>query len=166
MFVSKCEALSKSVYSMDWSTGLDCLTDLFPTKLNIVACSIAYCILHHSSLETQPCRVVQDCHGLPLTWQHLLGHPRTSQDVPDLEAVLGPRVPGPRCPGIYQNILECPRPGGSVKSQSPKSKKSWDIQGHLGMSQTWRHAVLSPRVPGPRCPRIYQDIPECPRPGD
>ena len=31
--------------------------------------------------------------------QDVLGHPGTSRDVPELEAVLGPRVPGPRCPG-------------------------------------------------------------------
>ena len=109
--------------------------------------------------------------------------PGTSQDVPDLEAVLGPRVPGPRCPGISRDILGCPRPGGSVWSQSPRSKMSRDIRRHPLMSQTWRQcqvpesqvqgvlgysrtsrdvpdleAVLSPRVPGPRCPGISRDI--------
>ena len=107
-----------------------------------------------------------------------------------MEAVLSPRVPGPRCPGISGDIPGCPRPGGSVRSQSPRSKMSWDIQGHPGMSQTWRQcqvpesqvqdvlgylgtsrdvpdleAVLGPRVPGPRCPGISRDIPGCPRPG-
>ena len=100
--------------------------------------------------------------------------------------MLGPRVPGPRCPGISGDIPECPRPGGTVRSQSPRSKMSWDIRGHPGMSQTWRQchvpksqvqdvlgypgtfqdipdleAVLGPRVPGPRCPGIYQDIRQC-----
>ena len=122
--------------------------------------------------------------------QDVLGYTRTSRDVPDLEAVLSPRVPGPRCPGIYQDIPGCPRPGGSVKSQSPRSKMSWDIRGHPGMFQTWRQcqvpesqvqdvqgypgtswdvpdleAVLNPRVPGPRCPGISGDIPGCHRPG-
>ena len=107
-----------------------------------------------------------------------------------MEAALDPRVPGLRCPGIYQDIPGCPRPGGSVRSQSPRSKMSWDIRGHPGMSQTWRQcqvpesqvqdvlgypgrsqdvpdveAALDPRVPGLRCPGIYQDIPGCPRPG-
>ena len=49
-----------------------------------------------------------------------LGYPRTSQDVPDLEAVLGPRVPD-------QEVV-----------LSPRCKMSWDIRGHPGMSQTWR----------------------------
>ena len=66
--------------------------------------------------------------------QDVLGYPRTSQDVPDLEAVLGLRFPGPRCPGISGDIPGCPRPGGSVRSQSLRSKMSWDIpdvEGHL-----------------------------------
>ena len=67
--------------------------------------------------------------------------------------MLGPRVPGPRCPRIYQDTPGCHRPGGSVRSKSPRSKMSWDVPD------------LSLRVPGPRCPRIYQDIPGCPRPG-
>ena len=96
--------------------------------------------------------------------QDVLGYTWTSRDVPELEAVLGPRVPGPRCPGIYQDIPGCPeleavlgpsvpgprcpgiyqdipgcsRAGGSVRSQSPRSKMSWDIPGHPGMSQSWR----------------------------
>ena len=138
--------------------------------------------------------------GMSQTWrqcqvpesqvQDVLGYPGTSRDVPDLEAVSGPRVPGPRCPGISGDIPGCPRPGGSVRSQSPRSKMSWDIRGHPGMSQTWRQcqvpesqvqdvlgylgtsrdvpdleAVLGPRVPGPRCPGISGDILGCPRPG-
>ena len=62
----------------------------------------------------------------------------TSCDVPDLEAVLSPRVPGSRCPGMPGDILGCSRFGGSVRSQSPRSKISWDTRGHPGMSQTWR----------------------------
>ena len=46
---------------------------------------------------------------------NVLDYPRTSRDVPDLEVVLSPRVTGPRCPGIYQDIPGCPRPGGSVR---------------------------------------------------
>ena len=74
--------------------------------------------------------------------QDVLGYPRTSPDVPDLEAVLGPRVPGPKCPGISGDIPGCPRPGGSVRSQSPRSKMSWDIRGHPRMSQTWRQCQV------------------------
>ena len=138
--------------------------------------------------------------GMSQTWrqcqvpesqvQDVLGYLGTSRDVPDLEAVLSPRVPGPRSPGISGDIPGCPRPGGSVRSQSPRSKMSWDIRGHPGMSQTWRQcqvpesqvqdvlgypgtsrdvpdleAVLSPRVPGPRCPGTSRDIPGYPRRG-
>ena len=67
--------------------------------------------------------------------------------------MLSPRVPGPRCPGISRDILGCPRSGGSVKSQSPRSKMSWDIQGHPRMSLV--HDVLG----------YPQDIPGCSRPG-
>ena len=40
--------------------------------------------------------------------QNVLGYPRTSWNVPDMEAVLGPRVPGPICAGISQDILDIP----------------------------------------------------------
>ena len=56
--------------------------------------------------------------------------------------MLSPRVPGPRCPGISGDIPGCPRPGGSVRSQSPRSKMSWDIRRHPGMSQTWRQCQV------------------------
>ena len=104
--------------------------------------------------------------------------------------MLGPRVRGPRCPGTSGDIPGCPRPGGSVRSQSPRSKMSWDIRGHPGMSQTWRQrqvpesqvqdvlgyqgtsrdvpdleATSGPRVPGPRCPGISRDILGYPRRG-
>ena len=89
-----------------------------------------------------------------------MSHPGMSQ------AVLGPRVSGPRCPRISRgipvlDIPGCPRPGGRVKSQVK------DVLGHPGTS--WDvpglETVLSPRVPGPRCPGISRDIPGCPRPG-
>ena len=78
--------------------------------------------------------------------QNVLGYPGTSRDVPAMEAVLGPRVPGPRCPGISGDILGYPRHGGSVRSQSPRSKMSWDIPGQPKMSQLCRQC----KVPGPR----------------
>ena len=53
--------------------------------------------------------------------------------------------------------------GGSVRSQSPRSKMSWDIRGHPGMSQTWRQC----QVPESQVqdilgyPGTSRDIPDC-----
>ena len=73
-----------------------------------------------------------DCPLPDSTCWDIPGHPRMSQLCRQC------KVPGTRYPGIPQDIPGCPRPGGSVRSQSPRSKMSWDIWGHPRMSQTWR----------------------------
>ena len=59
--------------------------------------------------------------------KHNLGMDITILVITSLKLMLKPRVPGP---GISGDIPGCPRPGGSVRSQSPRSKMSWDIPRH------------------------------------
>ena len=74
--------------------------------------------------------------------QDVLGYPWTIQDVPAVEAGQGPRVPGPRYPGISPDNPGCLSWGGRAKSQSPRSKMSWDIPGQPRMSQLWRQGKV------------------------
>ena len=59
-------------------------------------------------------RTATDC---PFHQTTFIGHLRTSQDVPAVEIVYSPRVP-------------C------------RSKVSWDISGHPGISPLWRHCKV------------------------
>ena len=55
----------------------------------------------------------------------------------------------PRCPGTSRDNPGCPSCGDRARSQSPRSKMSWDIPGQPRMSQLWRQGKVRRSIPAP-----------------